>query len=89
MNYIKRNTKRIFDITVVLFCMVVILPLYLVCYLAIIIDDGHPVLFSQERIGYKGKVFKIYKFRTMRRDAEDMGPMLSNDNDIRLTRVGA
>lgn len=89
MNYIKRNTKRIFDITVVLFCMVVFLPLYLVCYLAIIIDDGHPVLFSQERIGYKGKVFKIYKFRTMRRDAEDMGPMLSNDNDIRLTRVGA
>ena len=89
MNYIKRNTKRIFDITVVLFCMVVFLPLYLVCYLAIFIDDGHPVLFSQERIGYKGKVFKIYKFRTMRRDAEDMGPMLSNDNDIRLTRVGA
>ena len=89
MNYINRKTKRIFDITVVLFCMVLFLPLYLICCLAIIIDDGHPVLFSQERIGYKGKVFKIYKFRTMRRDAEDMGPMLSNDNDIRLTRVGA
>lgn len=89
MNYINRKTKRIFDITVVLFCMVLFLPLYLICCLAIIIDDGHPVIFSQERIGYKGKSFKIYKFRTMRRDAEETGPQLYSDNDSRLTRAGS
>ena len=59
MKYIERKTKRIFDIVVALFCIVVFSPLYLICYIAIIIDDGHPALFKQERIGYKGKEFKI------------------------------
>lgn len=89
MKYIERKTKRFFDIAVALFCIVVFSPLYLICYLAIIIDDGSPVLFNQERIGYKGKAFKIHKFRTMKKDAEESGPQLYNDNDSRLTVVGA
>ena len=89
MKYIERKTKRIFDITVALFCIVVFSPLYIICYIAIIIDDGRPALFSQERIGYKGKAFKIHKFRTMRLDAEEFGPQLYNDNDNRLTVVGS
>ena len=89
MKYIERKTKRIFDITVALFCIVVFSPLYIICYIAIIIDDGRPALFSQERIGYKGKAFKIHKFRTMRLDAEESGPQLYNDNDNRLTVVGS
>ena len=79
MKYIERKTKRIFDITVALFCIVVCSPLYIICYIAIIIDDGRPALFSQERIGYKGKAFKIHKFRTMRLDAEESGPQLYNN----------
>lgn len=89
MKYIERKTKRIFDITVALFCIVVFSPLYLICYIAIKIDDGGPALFSQERIGYKGKAFNIYKFRSMKCNAEDSVPLLYNDNDNRLTRVGA
>ena len=89
MKYIERKTKRIFDITVALFCIVVFSPLFLICYLAIKFDDGGPALFSQERIGYKGKAFNIHKFRTMRCDAEESGPQLYSDNDSRLTRAGA
>ena len=63
MKYIERKTKRIFDITVALFCIVVFSPLFLICYLAIKFDDGGPALFSQERIGYKGKAFNIHKFK--------------------------
>ena len=76
MKYIERKTKRIFDIVVALFCIIVFSPLYLICYIAIIIDDGYPALFKQERIGYKGKEFKIYKFRTMKLNAEESGPRL-------------
>ena len=89
MKYIERKTKRIFDITVALFCIVVFSPLFLICYLAIKFDDGGPALFSQERIGYKGKAFTTHKFRTMRCDAEESGPQLYSDNDSRLTRAGA
>ena len=89
MKYIERKTKRIFDIVVALFCIVVFSPLYLICYIAIIIDDGHPALFKQERIGYKGKEFKIYKFRTMKVNAEESGPKLYSANDDRLMRIGS
>lgn len=89
MKYIERKTKRIFDIAVALFCIVIFSPLYLICYIAIKTDDGGPALFNQERIGYKGKAFRIHKFRSMRTDAENSVPLLYTDNDPRLTRVGA
>lgn len=89
MKYIERKTKRIFDIIVALFCIIVFSPLYLICYIAIKLDDGGTALFSQERIGYKGRTFRIHKFRSMRSDAEETGPMLYSDNDTRLTRVGS
>jgi lipopolysaccharide/colanic/teichoic acid biosynthesis glycosyltransferase len=55
-------------------------------------DDGGPAIFKQERIGRFGKPFNIYKFRTMRVDAEKSGPELSHGSgkgDTRLTKVGA
>lgn len=89
MKYIERKTKRIFDIMVALFCIIVFSPLYLICYIAIKMDDGGPALFNQERIGYKGKAFYIHKFRSMKINAENSVPLLYTDNDPRLTRVGA
>lgn len=89
MKYIESKTKRIFDIVVALFCIVVFSPLFLICYIAIIVNDGHPALFKQDRVGYKGKEFKIYKFRTMKLNAEESGPMLYSVNDDRLIRIGS
>ena len=89
MKYIESKTKRIFDIVVALFCIVVFSPLFLICYIAIIVNNGHPDLFKQDRVGYKGKEFKIYKFRTMKLNAEESGPMLYSVNDDRLIRIGS
>ena len=83
--------KRILDFIIACLCIVIFAPLFLVCYVAIIMEDGQPAIFRQERIGLHGKPFYIYKFRSMRRDAEKDGPQLLLDgsmNDPRLTRVG-
>lgn len=84
-----RKIKRAIDLVLSLVCLFVFSPLFLVCYLAIKIEDGGAAFFSQERIGKDGKTFSIYKFRSMRPDAESNGPELSShDNDPRLTRTG-
>ena len=85
-----RFIKRSFDIVFSGILLVVFLPLIILCALAVLIEDGSPVIYSQERIGRKGRPFYILKFRSMRRDAESMGiPRLySGDDDPRLTRVG-
>ena len=51
-------------------------------------DSKGPVFIKQERIGFHGKPFMIYKFRTMREDAEKDGPLLSSENDARITPFG-
>ena len=69
--------------------LVVFAPLFAVCCAAILLEDGRPVLFRQERIGCCGRPFFMYKFRSMRHGAEDDGPTLCQpDGDARLTRVG-
>lgn len=86
----ERFTKRGFDIVLSGILLIVFLPLILICALAVFIEDGTPVIYSQERIGLGGHPFRILKFRSMRRDAESLGiPRLySGDDDPRLTRVG-
>ena len=72
-------------------CAVCILPALLIgsiISLLIVIDSGLPVFFIQERVGYKGKKFRLLKFRTMVKDAESNGPAFANNNDNRITRVG-
>ena len=82
-------TKRVLDFLISALCLVIFSPLFLVCYIAIKIGDGGPALFSQERIGMGGKPFLIYKFRSMRVDAEKDGPALWQErDDSRLTKVG-
>lgn len=83
--------KRLIDFICAAMALIVFSPLFAVCYLAIRLEDGEPVIYSQERIGMHGKPFNIYKFRSMRRDAEKDGPQLLLDgalSDPRLTRTG-
>jgi len=90
MSGFERNVKRIIDCVAAAILLIVFSPLFLICFLAIKISDGGPAIYAQERIGRFGRPFKIYKFRSMRTDAEKMGPALySGENDPRLTKVGA
>lgn len=87
-----RRCKRAIDCIAAAVAMVIFAPLFAICYIAIRREDGGPAIYAQERIGWHGKPFKIYKFRSMRLDAEKMGPQLSHgggENDPRLTKVGA
>ncbi len=91
MNAIEREVKRIVDMFISGFLMILFSPLYVLSYLLIKCDDGGPAIYSQERIGRFGRPFRIHKFRSMRLDAEKFGPALSHgggDNDPRLTKVG-
>lgn len=91
MSAFSRRTKRIGDCILSLVALVVFSPLFLVCYIAVRREDGGPAIFRQERIGRGGSPFTIYKFRSMRMDAESMGPQLSHSGgsgDPRLTRTG-
>lgn len=81
--------KRTLDCILAFVMLIIFLPLCAICYLAIWREDGEPVIFRQERIGRNGKPFLIYKFRTMKMDAEVAGPALyKGRKDPRLTRVG-
>lgn len=84
--------KRLFDFLLALGSLLLFAPVMLIIYIAIKREepDGD-VIYAQERIGLGGKPFKIYKFRSMRMDAEqvDTPQLFAGDNDPRLTRVGA
>lgn len=88
MNGAERAIKRIIDI-IVSFCGIVILsPVLLIVYL-IILCTGGKAIYKQERVGYKGKIFTIYKFRTMKKDAEKFGiPRTEDERREQMTRVG-
>ena len=84
-----RDLKRCFDFCVALVCLIVFSPLFLICYIAVRREDGGPAIYKQERIGRYGKPFFIYKFRSMKLNAEQHGPQLTaHEDDNRLTRVG-
>lgn len=84
-----RMIKRFSDIVLAGLSLLFFFPLCLAICLAIRMEDGGPAFFSQERVGYHGKTFTIYKFRSMRMDAEAEGtPLLFCEDDDRLTRVG-
>lgn len=89
MNELERNIKRVFDFLVAFVALVVFSPLFIVCYFAVKHEDGGPAIFKQERIGRFGRPFYIYKFRSMRVDAEKNGPALyQHERDTRMTKVG-
>src|SRR3990170_1874639 len=84
----QQHIKRLLDVSSALVALVILFPVMLYIALRVKLSSAGPVFFSQERIGYKGKPFYMYKFRSMVKDAEKNGPALSSDNDPRITRLG-
>lgn len=98
-HYFYRFTKRFFDILASLIGLIILSPVFLIVAIAIKIDDGGPVFYNQERIGKNGKEFKMYKFRSMKVNADQElkklihknevdGAMFKMKDDPRITRVG-
>lgn len=88
MGLFQRSIKRVFDIVLSLLGLIILSPLYLVIFVALMFGDG-PVIYRQERVGYKGKSFNIFKFRTMSVDAESNGiPRLESERNRYLTPFG-
>jgi sugar transferase (PEP-CTERM system associated) len=84
-----RFVKRMLDLSLSMIGSVLAAPLMAATALAIRIDSPGPVLYDQERVGENGRVFTVYKFRSMRTDAERAGqPVWARDKDDRVTRVG-
>ncbi len=103
INFEKTNTylllKRFIDIICSIFGIIILLPILLLTAIAIKVNSTGNVLFSQERVGRNGKIFKMYKFRSMVSNAEELkdslmtknemsGPMFKIKEDPRVTRVG-
>lgn len=83
-------TKRLVDLGISLTLVVMLLPFIVFTALAVFLESGFPILYSQNRVGVNGKVFRIYKFRSMRQDAEKDGQaQWARKNDNRVTKVGA
>jgi lipopolysaccharide/colanic/teichoic acid biosynthesis glycosyltransferase len=95
----RSRAKRLFDVVLAATGLVVLSPILALIALAIVLDSGWPVLYSQSRTGFEGQVFRIWKFRTMVRNAEARRaellelneapyPAFKIRNDPRLTRIG-
>lgn len=84
------RTKRVLDFVTSTIGMVVFSPLFLIIYIAIKREDGGNAIFKQERVGYRGRIFTLYKFRSMAVTSESDGKpaLCSGKDDKRLTRVG-
>lgn len=83
-----RAVKRLIDIACAAIGLVLASPLVLMTALAVRLDSPGQVLYRQERVGLRGRLFTLYKFRSMRLDAERGTPVWASDNDARVTRVG-
>jgi lipopolysaccharide/colanic/teichoic acid biosynthesis glycosyltransferase len=92
--------KRIIDVFCSLAAIVLLLPLFIIVSILIVLEDGWPVLYIQQRVGMNGRVFNFYKFRSMRRGADKLKSQLMTHNesadgvifkmkhDPRVTRIG-
>ena len=81
--------RRAFDLTAAALGLLVLSPVFVAIAIAVATSSPGPVFFRQERVGRHGVPFRIYKFRTMRVDAEKVGGQLTVAGDPRITRVGA
>jgi exopolysaccharide biosynthesis polyprenyl glycosylphosphotransferase len=84
----QQNIKRLIDIVIAVTAGFILLPLILYTAIRVLTGSKGKLIYSQERIGYKGKPFIMYKFRSMITDAEKDGPQLSSDTDGRITQWG-
>ena len=82
------SVKRLFDIILSLFALVLLSPIFLLTAIIVKCTSPGPIFYAQQRIGYRGKPFTMHKFRSMYIDAEACGPALSRDDDPRITPFG-
>lgn len=80
--------KRAFDILCSLILLLILSPVMLILSVMIVCDSKGGVFYRQERVTTNGKIFKIFKFRTMVKDADKKGTLVTVGNDARITRVG-
>ena len=86
---IRSSEKRAMDILVSALMLLSTLPIMALTAAAIYFESGGPVLYRQERVGRRGRVFTLLKFRSMRQDAEANGAVWALQNDMRVTRIGS
>jgi len=84
----QQSVKRLIDVTTSIFVLIVFSPFYLITAIIVMATSKGSPIFSQERIGIHGKPFTIFKYRSMRIDAEKDGPALSSEKDTRITKIG-
>ncbi len=84
----QQSVKRIFDVMMSALVLLIGSPIYLITAIIVKATSEGPVFYVQERIGKNGKPFKMIKYRSMRVDAENVGPQLSSNNDPRITPFG-
>lgn len=89
--YSKRRliAKRLFDLLLASLFFAVLWPFMLLTAIAVKLESPGPILYHQVRVGLNGRHFRIYKFRSMRQDAEKNGAVWAQKNDARITKVGA
>jgi polysaccharide biosynthesis protein PslA len=84
----QQNIKRVVDVTFALLALIIFSPVLVYAAIRTRFSSPGPIIYSQQRIGYKGKSFTIWKLRSMFADAEKDGPQLSSQNDPRITHWG-
>lgn len=88
MNPWQQNIKRLVDVALSVLGIIILSPLILYSAIRTKLSSKGNIFYNQERVGYKGKIFLIHKFRSMVMDAEKNGPMLSSEHDERITQWG-
>ena len=86
MNITYKNIKNIIDKIIAFILIILFIPIFLLIGLIIFIDMGQPIFFLQRRPGYKNKIFKVYKFRTMKITYSSNGDLLPDTE--RITKIG-
>lgn len=87
--FLRTQIKRLFDLSAAIVLLILAAPVMLLAMIAIYLEDGGPLLYTQERVGQGGRLFHVIKFRSMRSDAESDGkPRWAQSNDSRVTRIG-
>lgn len=79
---------RVFEILFAVFVLVITSPFMLIAIIGRLVEDGTPVFFNHDRVGKNGKIFTVYKLRSMTKDAEKNGAVWADHKDIRITKLG-
>ena len=88
-SWLSLTTKRLLDITASFILLIIALPVMILTSMLVKLDSRGPVFFKQERMGMDGRIFTLFKFRSMREDAESKsGPVWATKDDDRVTRIG-